>query len=104
MWPQITAGGRTPPHRRDGRGGSNGRIFSHWASVKSQPYLVIGPTSGVNYSREPPPRENNYLNSILLYRVLKWLVSILRQSRRKNSEPLKAAAGALSRPRKTIVE
>jgi len=47
------AGGR-PPRGRDGRGGSNGRIFSHWASVNSRPYRAIGPPSGVNYSREPP--------------------------------------------------
>jgi len=47
------AGGR-PPRGRDGRLGSNGRIFSHWASVNSRPYRAIGPPSGVNYSREPP--------------------------------------------------
>jgi hypothetical protein len=47
------AGGR-PPRGRGGRGGSNGRIFSHWASVSSRPYRAIGPPSGVNYSREPP--------------------------------------------------
>ena len=47
------AGGR-PPCGRDGRWGSNGRIFSHWASVNSRPYRAIGPPSGVNYSRQPP--------------------------------------------------
>ena len=47
------AGGR-PPRGRDGRRGSNGRIFSHWASVSNRPYRAIGPPSGVNYSREPP--------------------------------------------------
>jgi hypothetical protein len=47
------AGGR-PPRGCDGRRGSNGRIFSHWASVNSRPYRAIGPPSGVNYSREPP--------------------------------------------------
>jgi hypothetical protein len=47
------AGGR-PPRGRDSRLGSNGRSFSHWASVNSRPYRAIGPPSGVNYSREPP--------------------------------------------------
>ncbi len=71
------AGGR-PPRGRDGRLGSNGRIFSHWASVNSRPYRAIGPPSGDNFSREPPPRENNYLNYTLLYRVLKWLLISFR--------------------------
>ena len=48
-----TAGGR-PPRGRDGRLGSNGRIFSDWASVNSRPDRAIGPPSGVCYSREPP--------------------------------------------------
>jgi hypothetical protein len=46
-------GGR-PPRGRDGRWGSNGRIFSHWASVNSRPDRAIGAPSGVNSSREPP--------------------------------------------------
>ena len=36
------AGGR-PPCRDLRTGGSNGRIFSHWASVSSRPYRAIGP-------------------------------------------------------------
>jgi hypothetical protein len=47
------AGGR-PPRGRDGRRGSNGRIFSHWASVNIRPYRAIGPPSGTNYFRESP--------------------------------------------------
>ena len=47
------AGGR-PPRGRNGRWGSKGRIFSHWASVNIRPDRAIGPPSGVNYSREPP--------------------------------------------------
>jgi len=47
------AGGR-PPRGRDGRRGSNGRIFSHWASVNNRPYRAIGPPSGANYYPELP--------------------------------------------------
>jgi hypothetical protein len=43
-----------PPRGREGRLGSKGRIFSHWASVNNRPYRAIGPPSGTNYSREPP--------------------------------------------------
>jgi hypothetical protein len=35
-------GGR-PPRGRLGRFGSQGRIFSHWASVSSRPYRAIAP-------------------------------------------------------------
>jgi hypothetical protein len=48
------AGGR-PPRGRDGRLGSKGRIFSHWASVSNRPYRAIGPPSGADYARDPPP-------------------------------------------------
>ena len=68
------AGGR-PPRGRDGRGGSNGRIFSHWASVNNRPYRAIGPSSGANILSRASPRENNYISSTLLYRVLKWLLT-----------------------------
>jgi hypothetical protein len=64
------AGGR-PPRGRAGRRGSNGRIFSHWASVNSRPYRAIGPPSGADGSSRASPREINYLNSTALYRVLK---------------------------------
>ena len=63
-------GGR-PPRGRGGRLGSNGRIFSHWASVNNRPYRAIGPPSGAYCSSRASPRENNYLTSTLLYRVLK---------------------------------
>jgi len=67
------AGGR-PPRGRGGRLGSRGRIFSHWASVSNRLYRAIGPPSGADDARDPPPSENNYLKLTPLYRVLKWLV------------------------------
>jgi hypothetical protein len=68
-------GGR-PPRGRGGRLGSNGRIFSPWASVNNRPYRAIGPPSGAYCSPPASPRENNYLTSTLLYRVLQWLLVI----------------------------
>jgi hypothetical protein len=78
-----------PPRGRDGRLGSNGRSFSHWASVNNRPYRAIGPSSGANHSREPPPRDNNYPKFTLWYRVLKWLgsVDILVPTRENLSAP-----------------
>jgi hypothetical protein len=64
------AGGRPP--RRDLRlFGSKGRIFSHWASVKSRPYRAIGPprallSAVISYSRQS---KHHCLNR--LYPVLK---------------------------------
>jgi hypothetical protein len=67
------AGGR-PPRGRGTRWGSRGRIFSHWASVSNRLYRAIGPPSGADDARDPPPWENNYLKFTPLYRVLKWLL------------------------------
>ena len=60
-----------PPRGRDGRLGSKGQIFSHWASVSNRPYRAIGPPSGAVGLRDPPPRQNNYPKFSPLYRVLK---------------------------------
>jgi len=70
---RSSAGGR-PPRGRGGRWGSNGRIFSHWASVSNRPYRAIGPPSGATHFRGPPPWKNNYPKFTPLYRVLKWLL------------------------------
>jgi hypothetical protein len=64
------AGGR-PPRGRGGRLGSKGRIFSHGASVSNRPYRAIGPPSGADHFRDPPPWENKYRKFKPLYRVLK---------------------------------
>jgi hypothetical protein len=72
------AGGR-PPRGRGGRWGSKGRIFSHWASVSNRPYRAIGPPSGAVRFHDRPPWENNYRKFSPLYRVLKWLLTKLRQ-------------------------
>ena len=66
-------GGR-PPRGRGGRLGSKGRILAHWASVSNRPYRAIGPHSGADQFRLPPPQENIYSIFSPLYRVLKWLL------------------------------
>ena len=47
---RSSARGR-PPRGRRGRGGSKGRIFSHWASVNSRPYRAIRPPPGASPSQ-----------------------------------------------------
>jgi len=66
-------GGR-PPCGRGGRGGSKGRIFSHWLSVSNRPYRAIGPPSGAVGACDPPPQKINYSKFSPVYRVLQWLL------------------------------
>jgi hypothetical protein len=72
------AGGR-PPRGRGGRWGSQGRIFSHWASVSNRPYRAIRPSSGANSFFYPLPHENNYSKFNPLSRVLKCLLVLFKE-------------------------
>jgi hypothetical protein len=63
-------GGR-PPRGRLGRFGSQGRIFSHWASVSSRPYRAIGPPSALLLDLISHFRQTNHHRIRTLYRVLK---------------------------------
>jgi hypothetical protein len=63
---------RGRPPRRDLRSfGSQGRIFSHWASVSSRPYRAIGPPSALLLDLISHFRQTNHHRIRTLYRVLK---------------------------------
>jgi len=70
------AGGR-PPRGRDGRRGSNGRIFSPLGVGQPPTVSRHRPSLWRQLLSPASPRKNNYLNSNPLYRVLKWLLLVI---------------------------
>jgi len=63
--------GGLPPRGRRGRFGSQGRIFSHWASVSSRPYRAIGPPLALLPEFISRFRQTNHHSFSALYPVLK---------------------------------
>ena len=66
-------GGR-PPRGRLHRFGSQGRIFSHWASVSSRPYRAITPPLALLLKVISHFRQSNHHPFTTLYPVLKQLL------------------------------
>src|SRR5579864_7452096 len=67
--------GGLPPRGRRGRFGSQGRIFSHWASVSSRPCRAIGPPLALLPEFISCFRQTNHHSFITLYPVLKQVVA-----------------------------
>ena len=65
------AAGRPPCGRRGGRLGSQGRIFSHWASVSSRPYRAIDPPLALLPSFIAHFNQTKHQSFSALYPVLK---------------------------------
>jgi hypothetical protein len=68
--------GGLPPRGRRGRFGSQGRIFSHWASVSSRPYRAIGPPLALLPEFISCFHQTNHHSFITLYPVLKQVLEM----------------------------
>jgi hypothetical protein len=66
--------GGLPPRGRDGRFGSKGRIFSHWASVSNRPYRAIAPPVALLLNGISHFRQTNHHQFSAAYPVLKQLL------------------------------
>jgi hypothetical protein len=88
--------GGLPPRGRGGRFGSQGRIFSHWASVSSRPYRAIGPPLALLPEFISCFRQTNHHSFITLYPVLKQVLKTQQDhfeggSNREDTNPLRSS-------------